>query len=81
MEGVLVLCGGGGATVQVEVDQKQISNSFLYLILVQGFFTGLVIGKLAEGNIKAGIKHSFGLMFFSFLISTVANIFFVAPTS
>ena len=50
--------------------------SFLYLFLVQGFFTGLTIGKLAEGNIKAGIKHSFALMFLSFLISTGANILF-----
>ncbi len=66
--------GGLGSTGNVEAEQEQISNSFLYLILVQGFFTGLVIGKLAEGNIKAGVKHSFGLMFLSFLISTIANI-------
>lgn len=66
--------GGLGAT-DVEVGQKQISDAFLYLILVEGFFTGLVIGKLAEGNIKAGVKHSFGLMFLSFIISTLANVF------
>ena len=66
--------GGLGAT-NVEVGQKQISDAFLYLILVEGFFTGLVIGKLAEGNIKAGVKHSFGLMFLSFIISTLANVF------
>ena len=60
--------GGGG-----DVSQSQISNSFLYLILVQGFFTGFVIGKLSEGSIKAGVKHSFALMFLSFLISAGAN--------
>lgn len=59
----------------LDVQQKQISDAFLYLIMVQGFFTGLVIGKLAEGNIKAGIKHSFALVVLSYLISTVANIF------
>ena len=64
--------GGGGGE---DVSQEQISNSFLYLILVQGFFTGLVIGKLSEGSIKAGIKHSFALMFLSFLISAVASVF------
>ena len=56
------------------VNQSQISNAFLYLILTQGFFTGLVIGKLSEGSIKAGVKHSFALMFLSFLISAAANV-------
>jgi archaeal flagellar protein FlaJ len=57
-----------------DIQQKQVSDAFLYLILIQGFFTGLVIGKLSEGSIKAGIKHSFALMVLSYLISTVANI-------
>ncbi len=68
--------GGLGSTGDVEVEQEQISNAFLYLILVQGFFTGLIIGKLAEGHIKSGVKHSFALMVLSFLISTIANIIF-----
>lgn len=63
--------GGGGGT---EVDQREISNAFLYLILTQGFFTGLTIGKLAENDIKAGVKHSFALMFLSFIASTIANL-------
>lgn len=71
-----VLGFGGGGGSNTPVSQKDISNGFLYLILVQGFFTGLTIGKLAEGNIKAGIKHSFWLMFLSFLTSTLANILF-----
>ena len=57
-----------------DVSQDQISNSFLYLILTQGFFTGLVIGKLSEGSLKSGVKHSFSLMFLSFLISAAANV-------
>lgn len=69
---------GGGGIQDVDAEQKNISNAFLYLILVQGFFTGLTIGKLAERNIKAGVKHSFGLMFLSFIASTVANILFGA---
>ena len=56
-----------------DVQQTQISNAFLYLILTQGFFTGLVIGKLSEGSLKAGIKHSFSLAFLSFLISAAAG--------
>ncbi|MBN2880422.1 type II secretion system F family protein [Candidatus Woesearchaeota archaeon] len=66
--------GFGGAGVNPSVDQREISNAFLYLILTQGFFTGLTIGKLAENDIKAGVKHSFALMFLSFIASTIANI-------
>ena len=61
--------GGGGETTSEEM-----YGSFLYLLLIQGFFSGLIIGKLAEGSVKSGIKHSFALMVISFLISAVANL-------
>jgi flagellar protein FlaJ len=51
-----------------------VSKAFLYLLIIQGLFSGLTIGKLSEGSIKAGVKHSFALVVLSFLISTVANI-------
>ncbi len=54
---------------------KQVTGSFLYLLLTQGFFSGLVIGKLSEGSIKAGIKHSFTLVVISLLVSAGANLF------
>lgn len=63
---------GGGAPIE----QEELANSFLYLLLIQGLFSGLTIGKLSEGTIKPGIKHSFILMFLAFLISTGANIVF-----
>jgi pilus assembly protein TadC len=72
--GVLGTTGGGGGGTPINT--TQLSNSFLYLILVQGFFSGLTIGKLSEGNIRAGIKHSFALVIFSFLITTGANLLF-----
>lgn len=56
--------------------QLDVSNAFLYLLLIQGFFSGLTIGKLSEKNLKAGIKHSFILTILSFLVSTGANFFF-----
>jgi len=62
----------GGA----EISSEELSNAFLYLLLIQGFFSGLAIGKLAEGSVKPGIKHSFALTFCSFIISTGANLFF-----
>jgi pilus assembly protein TadC len=56
------------------ITQEEISNSFLYLLLIQGFFTGLTIGKLGEGGFKAGIKHSFALMLLAFSVSAIANV-------
>ena len=64
--------GGGGE----EISQEELANAFLYLMLMQGFFTGLTIGKLSEGSVKAGIKHSFTLMFIAFLFSAGANVVF-----
>lgn len=35
---------------------------FRQLILIQGFFSGLVIGKMSEGKLISGLKHSIILM-------------------
>lgn len=66
--GGIGLSGGG-------ISAEDISSAFLYLLLIQGFFSGLIIGKLAEGNIKLGVKHSFVLMLSSFLVSTGTTLF------
>lgn len=55
---------------------QDISRSFLYLLLIQGAFTGLTIGKLAEGSFKMGLRHSFALMLLSFLMSAGAGLAF-----
>jgi archaeal flagellar protein FlaJ len=68
----------GGFAGGEAISQQELSNSFLYLILVQGFFSGLAIGKLSEGNIKAGAKHSFTLTVVTFLVSIGANLFWGA---
>lgn len=54
----------------------QLSNPLFYLLVTQGLFAGLVIGKVTEGNVKSGIKHSFILAIAAFLISTGARIMF-----
>jgi flagellar protein FlaJ len=46
---------------------------FLHLTLVQGFFSGLVAGKMGEGSISAGLKHSLIMM----LLGYVALKFFM----
>jgi len=56
--------GGGGVPTDV------LGRLFLGMIIVQGFFCGLVIGKLSEGNVKAGIKHSVIITSMAYLITT-----------
>lgn len=62
---------GGGS-----VSAEDLSKPLLYLLIAQGIFSGLIIGKLAEGKIKAGIKHSFILTALSLLAYTGAGAFF-----
>src|SRR3989338_6946298 len=73
----------GGTSLVGEESNKltetQVAGLFLGLLLVQGFFTGLVIGKLAEGSLYAGIKHSFIMMISAFLASTGLKLFIGAP--
>ena len=54
---------------------EELSRPFLELLVVQGFFTGLVIGKLSEGNTKAGLKHSFIMIALAYLITTGVRAF------
>lgn len=61
-------------TANNALSPETLSMNFLYLLLTQGFFAGLAIGKLAEGSVKAGIKHSFILTIAAFLIATGAKL-------
>lgn len=65
-----------GSEAGSELDPQEVADAFLNLLLVQGLFSGLIIGKLAEGNVKYGVKHSFILMISAFVISTGANAIF-----
>ena len=49
------------------------SDAFRILIIIQGFFSGLVIGKLSEGSLISGIKHSIILV----LIGSLALLIFI----
>ncbi len=52
-----------------------LSRPLLWMLLLQGLFSGLAIGKLSEGSVKAGVKHSFVMTIAAFLISTGAKLF------
>jgi len=44
----------------------------MVLAAIQGIFTGLVIGKLAEGELIAGMKHAIILTTIALLVMSVA---------
>ncbi|MFH1823222.1 MAG: type II secretion system F family protein [archaeon] len=50
-----------------------LERAFLVLLMVQAFFAGLVIGKLSQGSIKHGIKHSLILLAITYLIITLSK--------
>lgn len=56
------------------------TETFVMFIVIQGFFAGLAIGKMAEGSIAAGLKHSatliiIGYALFSFAIQFQISFF------
>ncbi len=50
-----------------------IRGVFLMLACIQACFAGLVLGKLAEGDIKMGLKHSLILMTLAFFVISLAQ--------
>ncbi len=45
----------------------EMQRIFFHLSLIQGFFGGLVAGKMGEGSMSAGLKHSLVMMLLSFV--------------
>jgi flagellar protein FlaJ len=60
-----------------DFDPTKLAAPLFYLLIAQGVFAGLVIGKLAEGKIKAGVKHSFITTVLSLTIYAVARTLFM----
>lgn len=63
------LLSGSGEPIKAEF----YSRLFRDLLVIQGFFSGLMVGKMTEGSLINGIKHSFvmvilGLVMFSFFV-------------
>lgn len=50
---------------------QEYRDLFRNLIILQGFFAGLAVGKMAEGAIVAGVKHSLLMVFAGALIFTL----------
>ena len=67
---------GLGLNVSQASSNLDLSTPLLIMILIQSFFAGLVIGKISEGSIKNGIRHSFILLAMTLLIVFSARAFF-----
>lgn len=52
--------GGGGGNLQENITLYE--KWFRNLVFIQAIFSGLIIGKLSEGELKAGFKHM-GILF------------------
>ena len=59
-----------------DFDPEAMARPLFYLLIAQGVFMGLVIGKLSEGKIKAGIRHSFITTVLSLTVFAVARALF-----
>ncbi|MFB6190001.1 MAG: type II secretion system F family protein [Candidatus Nanohaloarchaea archaeon] len=54
--GLSILGSSGGGSLQENINLY--NQWFQRLVFIQALFSGLIIGKLSEGELKAGIKHS-----------------------
>jgi hypothetical protein len=60
----------------VSREEINFSQANFFLLIVQSLFSGLVIGKISEGKISAGIKHSFILVALALVLSGIARVIF-----
>ena len=58
------------------LDPGEFAFPLFLMIVVQSLFAGLVIGKISEGKIKSGIRHSFILLVITLLITTGSKALF-----
>lgn len=56
-----------------QADLVDIDRIFFFLVIIQGFFSGLTIGKFSEGSLKQGILHSLVLILIATLIITLVK--------
>lgn len=66
------LAGEAAATSSLDI-AGEYGVIFRNLILIQGLFAGLAVGKMAEGAIISGIKHSAIMMLAGFIVFAVAG--------
>ncbi len=65
----------GASSTALNSSPADFTKPFFFLLLTQGLFAGLIIGKISEGTVRAGYKHSFVLVLLAWLISSGAEKF------
>jgi flagellar protein FlaJ len=60
-----------------DIGNVSLERDLWFLVVINGFLGGLVIGKLSEGKIRHGLKHGLVLVLIGFLAWTL----FVVPAS
>ncbi|MAG19949.1 hypothetical protein CL618_00770 [archaeon] len=70
---LLPLMGGLLSTFGSSTEVNSLDSVFLVLIVIQGLFAGLIIGKFSEGDFKMGVKHSLVLMVIAYLVITTVR--------
>lgn len=63
--------GGGG--LGQEGSKQLYSEMFQWLIIIQGAFSGIAIGKMAEGSVLGGIRHSVILVAIGYSLFVLAQ--------
>ncbi|MDO8555541.1 MAG: type II secretion system F family protein [Nanoarchaeota archaeon] len=63
----------GLAGANLKSGDLNMDKIFFSLLMIQGFFAGIMIGKFSEGTWKQGLFHSFILMALAALIITLAK--------
>lgn len=61
---------GGTSTAPI---QAVFASSLINFIIIQGLFAGLVTGKMSEGSIVAGIKHSLLLITIGYTVFSITS--------
>ena len=69
--------GLSGFLGQADIGNVPIERDLFFLVTINGLFGGLIIGKISEGKVKHGLKHSLILM----LIALIAWDVYVLPAS
>jgi flagellar protein FlaJ len=58
---------GTGALLSISLDVPTLVKVLFHTAIIQGFFGGLVAGKMGEGTVGSGLKHCLILIAISFL--------------
>lgn len=61
---------GGGQSLEL----KEIADTFFWAALFQSGFMGIVAGVFEEGEVKAGIKHSFFMLLICWLVFKLISV-------